>query len=55
MKTGIIYAKAYNSEGGTPLTSASFEIKPNQKYFRITVTDASGKHACTNAYFVDEL
>lgn len=55
MKTGIIYAKAFNSEGGTPLTSASFEIKPNQKYFRITVTDASGKHACTNAYFVDEL
>ncbi len=24
-------------------------------YFRLTVTDSRGRHACTNAYFIDEL
>lgn len=24
-------------------------------YFRITVTDSRGRHACTNAYFIDEI
>lgn len=38
-----------------PLTAASFEIDPEDIYARITVVDASGKHANTNAYFVDEL
>ena len=34
---------------------ADFEVKPTDGYVRITVTDATGKHANTNAYFTDEL
>ncbi len=43
------------AEKGQTLTEASFKINPNYGYFRITVTDAHGRHACTNAYFPDEL
>ena len=38
-----------------PLTSAVFDVKDFFDYVRITVTDFSGNHANTNAYFVDEL
>ena len=48
-RTAIRYAT------DAPLTEASFEIDPEDIYVRVTVTDASGKHANTNAYFVDEL
>lgn len=41
-------------EGGS-INTADFEIDDKNKYFRITVTDANGKHANTNAYFTDEL
>ena len=37
------------------ITSASFPIGENHKYFRITVIDEQGRHADTRAYFVDEL
>ena len=40
---------------GESINSADFEIDDKNKYFRITVTDAKGKHANTNAYFMDEL
>ena len=43
------------SEGGVPVTEGHFEFAPEDKYIRITVTDFEGKHANTNAYFVDEL
>ena len=43
------------SEADSCITSASFTIPEDAKYFRLTVTDKSGKHACTNAYFTDEL
>ncbi len=45
---------AYSSED-FPLTEAEFNIPPFCKYFRLTVTDAKGKHACTNAYFLNDL
>ena len=38
-----------------PLTSAVFDTFDLDNYVRITVTDLCGKHANTNAYFVDEL
>ena len=38
-----------------PLSEADFEIPADCIYFRITVIDAKGYHACTNAYFVDDL
>ena len=40
---------------GKCINGAEFEIDDKNKYFRITVTDAEGKHANTNAYFMDEL
>ena len=33
----------------------SFRLTDEDKYFRITVVDKQGKHACTNAYFTDEM
>ena len=39
------------SENGVPVTEASFDIGPELGYFRITVVDQCGRHACTNAYF----
>ena len=35
------------------ITSADFEYKPYAGWFRITLKDKHGKHACTNAYFPD--
>ena len=49
-KRGIVKAKE-----GEPLTQTSFPIAPEEVYFRITVTDAQGRRATTNAYFIDEL
>lgn len=42
-------------EDGKTLTEAVFDVNPDDVYFRITVIDKKGKHACTNAYFVDTL
>ena len=49
-KSGIV-----KSKDGNLVTEASFAVVPEDIYFRITVTDANGKHATTNAYFVDEI
>jgi hypothetical protein len=38
-----------------PVTCAEFAVPEDCVYFRITVTDKQGKHACTNAYFVSDL
>lgn len=43
------------AEPGAPVTHAAFQIHPDDGYFRITVTDAQGRHADTRAYFLDEL
>ena len=40
---------------GKLLTGASFQLLPDCDYFRLTVTDAEGRHANTNAYFMDSL
>ena len=40
---------------GESLTEATFEIKPTDHYFRLTVKDKNGKYANTRAYFLDEL
>lgn len=39
----------------SPLYEASFNIVPEDIYFRLVVVDYEGKKAYTNAYFVDEL
>ena len=53
---GIRKAQSIYAENGELLTEAVFTLpEKNFNYFRITVTDKTGKHACTNAYFEDEL
>ena len=44
-----------NSTENSPLQQATFKVEPDDVYIRLTVTDRYGKHADTNAYFIDEL
>ena len=37
-----------------PVSKLTFKIDPRDKYFRVTVVDQKGKHACTNAYPVEK-
>lgn len=46
--------QAFNSEDCS-LTSAVFDIKDTDEYFRIDVMDDQGRHADTQAYFINEL
>lgn len=43
------------NEDYSPVTEAKIKLRTDMGYFRITITDQKGKHACTNAYFPDEL
>jgi hypothetical protein len=43
------------AENDVFLTEASFDVNPELGYFRITVVDEKGKHACTNAYFPEDI
>ncbi len=52
---GIRKNEVVFSENNIPLKEACFEIPQNSVYFRITVVDKCGKHACTNAYFTEDL
>ena len=60
---GIFYstagrAKAYvldENEVKTPVTEASFKVDPADIYFRITIRDYRGNHACSRIYYLDEL
>jgi hypothetical protein len=53
--TGIRRAKKIESCDGMLLNTAEFKVKPEDLYVRVTITDVTGKHAYTNAYFVDDL
>lgn len=55
MTTGMRYARIAYAVGDKPLTEATFSVDENCIYFRLTVIDERGRHACTNAYFLDEL
>lgn len=50
-RTEIVYAESADK----PATAAVFTVKEDDKYVRITVTDFSGKHANTSAYFIEDL
>lgn len=43
------------NQGEEALTEAAITVEPDDIFVRITVWDADGKHADTNAYFTDEL
>lgn len=56
LNTGIRKADiVYAYELGKPVTEAVFDVGDNDGYVRITVTDKNGKHANTNAYFIEDL
>ena len=48
-------AETVLSENGVPVTEATFNVPENAVYFRIIVIDKSGKHATTNAFFIEDL
>lgn len=37
------------------VNEAEWKILPDSRYVRVTITDINGKHANSNAYFIDEL
>ena len=55
LHTGTRRAKLLQADAGEFISSADFDVALEDIYVRITVTDANGKHANTNAYFTDEL
>ena len=55
LTTGIRRTDIVFAENGVPVTQADFAVRPDDGYVRITVIDARGDHADTNAYFVEEL
>ena len=52
---GVRHAELAIDETGDGITSATFGMNPDWKYFRITVIGKDGKTACTNAYFAEDL
>lgn len=55
MTCGARHADIKFAENGKLITETEFEIRPECGYFRLTVVDEKGKHACTNAYFPGDL
>ncbi len=55
LHTGNRYIDKLVSKDGKPLNCASFDVKPEYEYVRITVEGVDGQNANTNAYFTDEL
>jgi len=49
------YNRSLQHVWGENITEATFTLKENDVYFRITVRDANGKVAHTNAYFIKDL
>ena len=52
---GVRHAEQAIHDDFSPVTEATFGMKAEWKYFRITVIGKDGKTACTNAYFADAL
>lgn len=48
-------APKITAKEGEFITSAEFDIKDNDGYFRLRVIDTNGKRAYTQAYFLDQL
>ena len=55
MNSGKRHAVCHTAKSGEYLTEAFFDIKEDDIYVRFTVEDENGRHANTNAYFLDEL
>lgn len=55
LNTGKRHARSARGADGALIGEAAFALDDKMDYFRLTVTDASGKHANTRAYFIDEI
>lgn len=55
MNTQVRRAKCVWAKDGDALTEASFEVKPDCGYIRLTVMDEQGRYANTQAYFLDQM
>ena len=53
--TAIRHCGSVVADKGKTVREAAFAVRKNDVYFRITVTDRQGRHANTNAFFVDSL
>lgn len=53
--TAVRHTKNVMDFHKNPVDNASWEVPKDAIYVRVTVTDFEGNHACTNAYFMDEL
>ena len=54
--TGMRRVKVFQGKVmGETVNKGEYEVNPLDKYVRVTVVDKFGKHACTNAYFVEDL
>ena len=47
-------SQAHFAKDDAALTETVFFLEPDDGYFRITVTDALGRNANTQAYFLEE-
>lgn len=55
LNTGRRSAQMVFAHEEEPVNEAEFELREDDAYFRITVTDAKGRHANTRAYFPKDL
>lgn len=53
--TGVRHTKNFIDYFKNSVSVADYEVPKDAIYVRVTVTDFEGNHACTNAYFMDEL
>ncbi len=53
LSTGARRCKRCAAPKGEFINSADFEVRPEDVYVRLTITDENGKFAYTNAYFID--
>lgn len=49
-RTAVVHQK-----DASGVTAVSFKVEESDRFVRLTVTDASGKNAYTNAYFLEDL
>jgi hypothetical protein len=54
-ETGRRHFSKIESQNGEGVSSGEFTVSPMDSYVRVTLTDFDGKHANTNAYFLDEI
>jgi len=53
--TGKVRAEVVHADKGKTINTATFTVKDDDCYFRVTAVDKYGECAYTNAYFIDEI